>query len=97
LHAGNWAQPHKRSCCLDYRVGSGRAHAASTVTFVTLCRFLTRLHYCAVDPSHAGKAEQWGEHEVDHILFIRAAVDVASNPEEVADHRCRSLESLIAF
>lgn len=54
-------------------------------------RFLTRLHYCAADPSHAGKEEQWGEHEVDHILFIRAAVDVASNPEEVADHRCRGL------
>lgn len=54
---------------------------------MAMCRFLTRLHYCAADPSHAGKPQQWGEHEVDHILFIRAEVDVAANPEEVAAHR----------
>ena len=50
-------------------------------------RFLTRLHYCAADPSHEGKAQQWGEHEVDHILFMRADVDVDANPEEVSAHR----------
>jgi isopentenyldiphosphate isomerase len=50
-------------------------------------RFLTRLHYCAADPSHEGKPQRWGEHEVDHILFIKADVDVNENPEEVAAHR----------
>lgn len=50
-------------------------------------RFLTRLHYCAADPSNGGKAQQWGEHEVDHILFMRADVDVDANPEEVSAHR----------
>ncbi|KAK4103598.1 Isopentenyldiphosphate isomerase [Parathielavia hyrcaniae] len=39
--------------------------------------FLTRIHYKA--PSDG----QWGEHEIDYILFIKANVDVAPNPNEV--------------
>jgi isopentenyl-diphosphate Delta-isomerase len=31
--------------------------------------FLTRLHYCARD----GPEGEWGEHEVDYILFLRAS------------------------
>lgn len=31
-------------------------------------QFLTRLHYCARD----GPEGEWGEHEVDYILFLRA-------------------------
>lgn len=50
-------------------------------------RFLTRLHYCAADPTYADAAEKWGEHEVDHILFIKADVSVKPNDEEVSDHR----------
>jgi len=57
-------------------------------------RWLTRLHYCAADPSHEGKPEQWGEHEVDHILFIQADVDVAANPEEVQQHKYVSAPEL---
>ncbi|KAK4251562.1 hypothetical protein VTI28DRAFT_6166 [Corynascus sepedonium] len=39
--------------------------------------FLTRIHYKA--PSDG----QWGEHEIDYILFIKANVDLAPNPNEV--------------
>lgn len=46
-------------------------HACGAEADCELCRWLTRLHYCAADPSHEGKPEQWGEHEVDHILFIQ--------------------------
>ncbi len=34
-------------------------------------RFLTRLHYCAADTHTWGPQAEWGEHEVDYILFIR--------------------------
>ncbi|KAJ2000351.1 isopentenyl-diphosphate delta-isomerase idi1 [Coemansia thaxteri] len=40
-------------------------------------RFLTRIHY--VSPSDG----QWGEHEIDYILFIKAEVDLDINPNEV--------------
>ena len=46
-------------------------------------RFLTRLHYCARD----GPEGEWGEHEVDYILFIRADVPIDPNPEEVMNTR----------
>ena len=46
-------------------------------------KFLTRLHYCARD----GVEGEWGEHEVDYILFIRSqdqgVVPLNPNPEEV--------------
>eukprot|EP00200_Dunaliella_tertiolecta_P001513 CAMPEP_0202348268 /NCGR_PEP_ID=MMETSP1126-20121109/6273_1 /ASSEMBLY_ACC=CAM_ASM_000457 /TAXON_ID=3047 /ORGANISM="Dunaliella tertiolecta, Strain CCMP1320" /LENGTH=244 /DNA_ID=CAMNT_0048939935 /DNA_START=147 /DNA_END=881 /DNA_ORIENTATION=+ len=46
-------------------------------------RFLTRLHYCAADTHTWGPQAEWGEHEVDYVLFIRAPVTLAPNPEEV--------------
>jgi len=42
-------------------------------------KFLTRIHYKA--PSDG----QWGEHEVDYILFIQADVDLNVNPNEARD------------
>lgn len=50
-------------------------------------RFLTRLHYCASDSDTWGPNAEWGEHEVDYILFIRAKVTLQPNPEEVDDVR----------
>ncbi|KAF2204671.1 isopentenyl-diphosphate delta isomeras-like protein 1 [Delitschia confertaspora ATCC 74209] len=44
-------------------------------------KFLTRIHY--MSPSDG----KWGEHEVDYILFIKANVDLAVNPNEVQDTR----------
>jgi len=43
--------------------------------------FLTRIHYKA--PSNG----PWGEHEIDYILFIQAAVDLNVNPNEAKDVR----------
>lgn len=48
-------------------------------------KFLTRLHYCAPDSVTYGNSAEWGEHEIDYILFIRSNVTVAANPEEVKD------------
>ena len=48
-------------------------------------RFLTRLHYCAADTLDC----EWGEHEIDYILFARCPPDMklTPNPEEVDDVR----------
>lgn len=46
-------------------------------------KYLTRLHYCARDVGTWGPDAEWGEHEIDYILFIRAQVDVTPNPAEV--------------
>ncbi|KAF5833135.1 NUDIX hydrolase domain-like protein [Dunaliella salina] len=46
-------------------------------------RFLTRLHYCAADTNTWGPQAEWGEHEVDYVLFIRAPVTLSPNAEEV--------------
>mmetsp|Transcript_4162 Transcript_4162/g.10694 ORF Transcript_4162/g.10694 Transcript_4162/m.10694 type:complete len:315 (-) Transcript_4162:101-1045(-) len=50
-------------------------------------KFLTRLHYCAADSVTWGPNSEWGEHEVDYILLIKAQVDVKPNPEEVGDFK----------
>ncbi|CAO0801020.1 unnamed protein product [Mucor circinelloides] len=42
-------------------------------------KYLTRIHYLA--PSDG----QWGEHEVDYILFMKANVDLDVNPNEIRD------------
>lgn len=52
-------------------VSRSAVSAAGGIMDCVMHRFLTRLHYCAADPSHDGKQSQWGEHEVDHILFIK--------------------------
>ncbi|CAJ2513698.1 Uu.00g018170.m01.CDS01 [Anthostomella pinea] len=50
--------------------------------------FLTRIHYKA--PSDG----KWGEHEIDYILFIKANVDLNSNPNEVQDTKYVTPEDL---
>ena len=47
--------------------------------------FLTRLHYCAADTATHGPAAEWGEHEVDYVLFVRPQqpVSLQPNPDEV--------------
>jgi isopentenyl-diphosphate Delta-isomerase len=50
--------------------------------------FLTRIHYLA--PSDG----TWGEHEIDYILFIRAAPGLAVNVNEVRDTAWVSQEEL---
>eukprot|EP00656_Telonema_subtile_P030176 TRINITY_DN33195_c0_g1_i1.p1 TRINITY_DN33195_c0_g1~~TRINITY_DN33195_c0_g1_i1.p1 ORF type:complete len:322 (-),score=87.72 TRINITY_DN33195_c0_g1_i1:108-1073(-) len=47
-------------------------------------KFLTRLHYWAVDAVTHGSEAIWGEHEIDYILLIKADVTVDANPEEVS-------------
>lgn len=54
-----------------------------------VCRFVTRLHYCAADSDTWGPAAEWGEHEVDYILLLRPPpgeverMGLLPNPEEV--------------
>ncbi|THZ89389.1 IDI1, isopentenyl diphosphate:dimethylallyl diphosphate isomerase [Aureobasidium pullulans] len=57
---------------LDQELGI-KAHQVPLDKF----HFLTRIHYVA--PSDG----KWGEHEIDYILFIKADVDLAENPNEV--------------
>jgi len=57
-------------------------------------KFLTRLHYCAPDSDTYGPGAEWGEHEVDYILFIQTKVDVKPNPEEVGDFKYVNLDEL---
>ena len=42
-------------------------------------KYLTRIHYVA--PSDG----QWGEHEIDYILFMKADVTLSLNPNEIRD------------
>jgi len=68
-------------------------------------RFLTRVHYAApYIPGYAappaaddekgwGKVE-WGEHEIDYVLFVKADVELNPHPEEVRDTRYVSKEEL---
>ena len=46
--------------------------------------FLTRIHYLAANIPHDG---MWGEHEIDHILFVCRNVTVQPNTNEVRDFR----------
>eukprot|EP00636_Phaeomonas_parva_P017752 CAMPEP_0118855094 /NCGR_PEP_ID=MMETSP1163-20130328/3052_1 /TAXON_ID=124430 /ORGANISM="Phaeomonas parva, Strain CCMP2877" /LENGTH=323 /DNA_ID=CAMNT_0006787925 /DNA_START=136 /DNA_END=1107 /DNA_ORIENTATION=- len=49
-------------------------------------RFVTRLHYWAIDTKTHGVDSPWGEHEVDYILLARVpegGLDVEPNLEEV--------------
>lgn len=57
-------------------------------------KYLTRLHYCAADTGTWGPQAEWGEHEMDYILFIRADVTLAPNPEEVMDTKYVTLPEL---
>lgn len=57
-------------------------------------KYLTRLHYCAADTGTWGPKAEWGEHEMDYILFIQADVQVAANPEEVMGTKYVTLAEL---
>lgn len=57
-------------------------------------KFLTRLHYCAPDSVTYSDPVEWGEHEIDYILFIKSNVDVAKNPEEVEAFKYVTKEEL---
>jgi len=50
-------------------------------------KFLTRLHYWAADTVTHGPSAEWGEHEIDYILFAQVSAkdlgEVKPNPEEV--------------
>lgn len=56
-------------------------------------RFLTRLHYAAGDDTEP-EPGQWGEHEMDYVLFAQADVDIKPNPEEVEAVKYVDLEEL---
>ncbi|KAI7836603.1 hypothetical protein COHA_009561 [Chlorella ohadii] len=57
-------------------------------------KYLTRLHYCAADTGTWGPAAEWGEHEMDYILFVRADVTLQPNDEEVMDTKYVTLPEL---
>ena len=38
---------------------------------VSQFKFLTRLHYWAADTITHGPSAEWGEHEIDYILFVQ--------------------------
>jgi isopentenyl-diphosphate delta-isomerase type 1 len=46
-------------------------------------KFLTRLHYWAVDTHTHGPHSPWGENEIDYILFIQKDVEIQPNIEEI--------------
>ena len=60
-------------------------------------KFLTRLHYWAADTITHGPSAQWGEHEIDYVLFIQAKVTVKPNPEEVEDYKYVTQAELAAM
>ncbi|XP_038045048.1 isopentenyl-diphosphate Delta-isomerase 1-like [Patiria miniata] len=53
--------------------------------------YLTRIQYQATSD------EKWGEHEIDHILFIQKEVDVKPEPNEVQNVRYISPNELEGF
>lgn len=55
--------------------------------------FLTRIHYKAAS---GGEASQWGEHEIDYILILKAKNDITIQPNlnEVRDYKFVSAEEL---
>lgn len=42
-------------------------------------KFLTRVHYCAMSDG------KWGEHEIDHLMFLQRDIDHLANPNEVCE------------
>ncbi|GAB4815759.1 hypothetical protein N2152v2_002805 [Parachlorella kessleri] len=57
-------------------------------------KYLTRLHYCAADTGTWGPQAEWGEHEMDYILFVQADITLEPNPEEVMDTKYVTLPEL---
>lgn len=61
---------------------------------VSQFKFLTRLHYWAADVVTHGPKSEWGEHEIDYILFIKADVSCKPDPDEVKDIKYVTLDGL---
>ncbi|CAE7574335.1 LSS [Symbiodinium natans] len=61
-------------------------------------KFLTRVHYWAVDVRTHGDEAIWGEHEIDHILLYRLnpgeTLTLKPNPEEVEGTRWLAKDEL---
>jgi len=59
-------------------------------------KYLTRLHYSAKDIDTYGDDAEWGEHEIDYILFIKpgAEINLHPHPEEVMDVKYVTQEEL---
>ena len=53
--------------------------------------FLTRIHYRS---ANVPRDDTWGEHEIDHILFVRRDVALEPNANEVRDYRYVNKEEL---
>jgi len=60
-------------------------------------KFLTRLHYWAADTVTHGPSAEWGEHEIDYVLFFQGKVDTVGNPEEVDDLKYVTKDELKAM
>lgn len=60
-------------------------------------KFLTRLKYWAADTVTHGPSAEWGENEVDYILFAQANVALKPNPEEVDEVRYVTKPELAAM
>ena len=60
-------------------------------------RYLGRFHYWAADTLTYGARAPWGEHEVDHVLFVQGDVDLAPNADEVSDARFLTADELRAM
>lgn len=54
-------------------------------------KYLTRIHYCDTGDG------QWGEHEIDYILFLLADVKVKPNPNEISEISYIPLEHMNTF
>ena len=53
--------------------------------------YLTRIHY------QASSCKQWGEREIDYILFTQRDVEVTANPNEVMSYQYVDQEQLRAL
>eukprot|EP00981_Chlorochromonas_danica_P006866 scaffold1498_cov180-Ochromonas_danica.AAC.17 len=60
-------------------------------------KYLTRLHYFALDTVTHGPNSPWCEHEIDFILFLQKDVEIQPNAEEIGDVRYVDLAELEAM
>lgn len=51
-------------------------------------QYLTRIHY------KAASNDEWGEHEIDYILFVKRDVQFVAQPNEVSDTKFVSRDEL---
>lgn len=62
-------------------------------------KFLTRLHYWAADTVTHGPNSEWGEHEIDYVIFIcvpsKSDLTLKPHPDEVDDVQWVTRQGLI--